>query len=122
MSDREPDSRRGLDRLDDVDDAVFAALADRERRAVVYFLHEHGTATVAELADVVTGWVHGARGVATSDDRERVRVALHHVHLPRLAAAGLVTYDADGQRVELATLTAAEEALVAWAADVDADT
>jgi len=36
---------------------------------------------------------------ATEDVLERVTVALHHVHLPKLSEAGVIDYEAERQRV-----------------------
>lgn len=70
-------------------DALFEALADERRRYVLAYLDagEEDVATVPDLVDHVAD-------EASVDDRERVSVALHHAHLPKLADAGLVEFDA----------------------------
>lgn len=85
-------------------DRIFDLLASRRRRYVVYQLNEAETAVVTldELADQLVEWERDWDG---RDDRERatyrdrVRVTLHHNHLPRLADAGLIDYDARSQTV-----------------------
>lgn len=120
MTEHEQDARRETDLLGPVDDEVIATLADEERRVVLYFLREHGSASLSELADVVTGWTRTERGVASPEDRDRVRAALHHVHLPKLESVGLVSYDADSQTVRPQSLSAPEAALLEWASELDA--
>ncbi|PSQ45350.1 transcriptional regulator [Halobacteriales archaeon SW_6_65_15] len=85
-------------------DAVFRILSDEYRRCVLYYLLDRDAATVEELATVATGWVQARESaveIATPDDRERVRAALHHVHLPRIADAGFVRYDHNSGEVAL---------------------
>jgi hypothetical protein len=38
--------------------------------------------------------------LATDGDLERVRIALHHVHLPKLDAFGVISYDLDSGEVQ----------------------
>ncbi|PSP83346.1 transcriptional regulator [Halobacteriales archaeon QS_1_68_17] len=86
------------DVLDAVPGATYRALADERRRRVLYLLLENDRLPVAELADVLSAWE--ADGIATPDDRDPVAVDLRHVHLPKLAAAGLIGYDDAADRVE----------------------
>lgn len=74
-------------------DTVFDILSARARRVALYRLADEGTATVEELVDAV------ADGEADTDDRRQVRIALEHVHLPRLADAGAVAVDDETGRV-----------------------
>ncbi|WP_435175134.1 DUF7344 domain-containing protein [Halorussus sp. AFM4] len=87
-------------------DTVFELLADRRRRYALYCLAAVGEDRVLDLDDVaarVAEWEReweasgdgeDAGDSDSGDRRERVRVDLHHNHLPRLADAGLVDYDA----------------------------
>lgn len=88
-------------------DAAFGVLADVHRRYALNYLRDRESATLDEVATVVAGWL-GTRddptGVVTPRHRDSVRTALHHVHLPRLAAAGFVSYDADSGDVTLESL------------------
>lgn len=96
-------------------DATFEVLSAAERRHALYYLREHEAATLDELATVVAGWLRAREdeaGVATPEDRERVRAELHHVHLPRLAAAGIVCYDLDSGEVTLRALPAFLDATI----------
>lgn len=71
-------------------DAVFEALADGQRRALLAFLLDAREATVEELAAVIEEQASGYRRGGHGSD---LVVRLHHVHLPKLADAGLVDYD-----------------------------
>jgi hypothetical protein len=66
-------------------DGRLEALSNHTRRFLFYYLREHGDATWAELTDVVTGWLATSAGIdagsAACDER---RIALQHVHLPKL--------------------------------------
>jgi len=98
---------------------LFGALAERDRRIVLYFLRERGSASIETLADLVTGWTEAGPGPNGAVDRDDVRIALHHVHLPALDAAGLVEYDPDGERVTLVALSATEERILDAARHAD---
>lgn len=77
-------------------DVLFEAMADPRRRRVLEHLRESsGAASVSELADALA-----SRG-DESVDRDEVEITLLHAALPKLAALGLVEYDADGGTVEL---------------------
>lgn len=41
-----------------------------------------------------------AGGTVDEQTRKRVAIALHHDHLPELAAVGVLTYDAESNRIE----------------------
>lgn len=84
-----------------LDDAL-RALRDRDRRYVCYFLLEHETASVAELADVVTAWIHATDGrVIEPQCRDQRYLRLLRTHLPTLVDAGVVAHDEETDRVSL---------------------
>lgn len=74
-------------------DDTLAVLADWQRRRVLRHLLDGagGTTTTDELVALISDQGSG--------DPEQVRHRLHHVHLPKLAARGLVTYDPDSGTV-----------------------
>jgi len=117
----------------DVLDALFAALADDRRRRLLGILrHEApGAVTEGELAtrlatlpdDRPSVAGTGEAGPGTADPHQRVRVRLRHTHLPKLAAAGLIERDADGNVVAATGHPAYRDPGVCEALDgrVDAD-
>lgn len=86
-------------------DDAFTALSDAQSRYVLRYLYRHPTATLDQLADVVTGAQAAATDtIATADDRERARVTLYHVALPKLDALGYVDFDAEDRTVTRAEI------------------
>lgn len=78
-------------------DAVVETLADERRRSVLAVLADRdGPASRSELVERIR--VPEGAG-ETGPDAATIRAALHHVDLPKLAAAGLVAYDADAGTV-----------------------
>lgn len=74
-------------------DELFEVLADGHRRRLLEYLEdaEDDVAALPELVDHVAD--------ESADDRERVAVTLHHSHLPKLAEADIVEYDARSETV-----------------------
>jgi hypothetical protein len=66
--------------------------ADYERLLVLQYLRRHPDSafTTGDLADYLLD--ADASGVHLALRREQLRLRLHHVHLPKLADAGLVSY------------------------------
>lgn len=79
--------------------SVADALRDRTRRRVIAELAtDEGPWTLGDVAGRIEQ--RGANG------GDRVRIELHHRHLPKLDAAGLVTYDYEDHTVEITPLGA----------------
>lgn len=79
---------------------VFSLLSnDARRRAVAYLAKRDAPVTLNDLADVVASPDETERDSEPAAARERVAVALHHVHLPKLDAADVVDYDVDANAV-----------------------
>lgn len=100
--------------------AAFEALSDRRRRVVCYYLRERERASLETLTDLVAGWLASGPGPDEPAAHEDVRVALHHVHLPKLAECGLVEYEADTGTARLRPLSPAVETVLE--AGLEADT
>lgn len=81
-------------------DTVLAAVADEQRRAVLTVLDrtDEGAIPFETLASRVAALVRDGE-VPEAEHKQRVRTSLHHSHLPKLAACGLVAYDADAMTV-----------------------
>jgi hypothetical protein len=102
-----------------VDDAFFRALAARPRRRILSHLVAVDACPVTELADVLCGWAATDDTPVSPDERERIRIGLHHAHLPALSEAGLVSYDPDAERVALAALDAPARDLIRRSAEAE---
>lgn len=79
--------------------SVFGCLANEERRDILNFLvGEGGQVTIDDVAE------HLAVDVGDADAVHRTRVHLHHIHLPKLNAAGLIVWSRDQGTVNETTL------------------
>ena len=78
-------------------DAVIANLTNTRRRIIFSVLaDEDGPLSRDELAQEVAARDPNSD---TQSDEEKLLLLLHHIHLPKLADAGLVEYDADAGTV-----------------------
>jgi DNA-binding transcriptional ArsR family regulator len=85
---------------------LFEALSDPGRRYVLtYLLQSEGSVACSELVDYVVERTD--TGMTESEFRRRVITELTHSHLPKLEAAGLVTYNMERQLVGPTDLTPA---------------
>ncbi|WP_123537826.1 DUF7344 domain-containing protein [Halosimplex salinum] len=82
-------------------DEILACLADHERRVVLSTLRERTThVSIEELATHVAAAVADESLVDVSqEERDSVHVDLYHAHLPKLADAGLIEWNADDDAV-----------------------
>jgi len=81
-----------------VGDEVFEALAEEQRRRTLRCLSDRQEQiTLSELAVEVARSESDEPHVdcVPTDAVERIEIALHHVHLPKLEGVGLVAYDPD---------------------------
>lgn len=101
-------------------DRLFTALADRQRRRLLWYLLEESPASVAELADVLAGWQLGDSTAVGGDEHDRIVAALHHSHLPLLDDTGLAKYDREAGTVAVSSLAPAVEDVVQFAHEYDA--
>jgi len=79
-------------------DAVYRSLANKRRRYILTFLRE-SEAEVTRLDDLVD-YVVQQETHSPSPDRETIRIDLYHVHLPLLADAGVIDFDARSEMVQ----------------------
>lgn len=90
-------------------DGFYRALADKSRRRLLFALLTTERGTVDELAELLYGWA------ATTEEQanyERIRTALHHQHLPTLAAEGFVKFDSEAETVERVELPEDVQSLI----------
>ena len=80
---------------------AFELLRNRRRRHVLAFLSDRRSAvTLDEIADAVASGVSPTGfDEPSAEFRTRVAATLHHVHLPKLADAGVVSYDTEAKTV-----------------------
>lgn len=96
-------------------DAVLTALAHPQRRTILSVLAEQdGLVAHAELARAV---IARTSGDDFPGDEAEVRIQLRHDHLPKLADAGLVEYDAEAGTVGYEDRSGRAEGVLAFASD-----
>lgn len=101
------------------DDALYRALASRQRRRLVYYLSRHEQSSVDDLTRALGRWDVSTEGdAATGEQYEQTRIELEHVHLPMLAETGLIIYDRELETVRLTEL----DEKVAWLVANSVDT
>lgn len=85
-------------------DRILVALGDEHRRAVIRALNdaEAEPMGIDTLAELVAKRVQCGT-LSAAEHRDRVRLTLHHTHLPKLATCGLILYDTDTQRIQNTT-------------------
>ena len=83
-------------------DSVLDVCRHQHRRIVLALLAaEQRSLTLSDLTQAVLKHNHQTSPTAVSEDvLTEIRLSLHHVHLPKLASAGLITYDPDQQLME----------------------
>lgn len=85
----------------DHQDELFEVLAHARRRFTIQYLQTVETPlTVDELTTELVAWEdRRTEGDQSRDDRTGIRISLVHSHLPKMADAGVVTYEATRQTV-----------------------
>jgi len=91
-------------------DDVFACLGSGERRQVLALALDRAPDAV-EISTAATALATGSGSEfgSTEAPEQEALTALHHAHLPKLADAGLVEYDANGDAFALADHPAFED-------------
>ena len=81
---------------------TFDLLTHPYRRYVLYHLRTHSEVVAIDtLTAMLADELEGPSETAGSDTTEHIEIALRHMHLPKLADAGLITFARDGQSIEL---------------------
>jgi hypothetical protein len=88
----------------------FEALSDGDRLLAFACLEETETSVPIETlaARVAAARADIPPADVTDDERRAVAIRLYHVHLPKLDAAGLVSFDCERRRVTRSSGNAAE--------------
>jgi len=84
-------------------DTILSIVASEHRRAVLNVLDNASEKTLGydTLVARVADRVRDEDAERVSDEhRQRVRIALHHAHLPKLEAARIIDYEAESGRVQ----------------------
>ena len=83
-------------------DSILNMCRHQHRRIVLALLKtEQRSLTLNDLTQAVLKYNYQASPTAVSEDvLTEVRLSLHHIHLPKLASDGPITYDPDRQVVE----------------------
>ncbi|WP_457852007.1 DUF7344 domain-containing protein [Halalkalicoccus ordinarius] len=76
------------------DDTFHILQNERRRRVLRYLSDAEGPVDMRDIAEQVAAWEHDTTvQQLTSDQRQRVYIALYQSHLPKLADFGLITYN-----------------------------
>jgi hypothetical protein len=83
-------------------DSVLDLCQNQHRRIVLAILaEEQRSLTLNDLTQTILKYNHHTPITEASEDvLVEIRRSLYHVHLPKLASKGLITYDPDRQLVE----------------------
>lgn len=103
MSSQEQGSTEGTDVSDISRTGAYRLVSHAYRRALVECLvgREGGVALADAAADVAARNLDGGDGEPCHDERRDVYAALHHSHVPKLAAEGIVAHDRERNVVSL---------------------
>lgn len=102
MDSDESPFQRGQSLADlEVSDRELRALSNPLARHTLRFIGSHEEAMLDEVADAVAGLEAAeTETLVTAGTRDRFRVRLYHVVLPKLDDLGLVSFDPADRRVE----------------------
>lgn len=83
-------------------DTLFTTIANQRRRLLIEGVAElSDPVQYEELAEFIADRENGAMtSTSLNEDRDRVTIALDHVHLPKLEAAGVIDVNHDEQTVQ----------------------
>lgn len=79
---------------------IYDSLAHGERRELLRYLKD---VQVAQIEDVAQKLLKQESG-SVEEKSDAMRIRLHHIHLPKLVEAGLLTWDSSQDQVTLTTL------------------
>lgn len=84
-------------------DTVLDLCQEQQRRIVLSALvEEQRSLTMRDLTQTIVRHTHHTSLSETSEDvLTQIQISLHHRHLPKLEAAGIIEYDSERHLVEL---------------------
>lgn len=83
---------------------MFSLLTNHHRRQVLYYLtRESERVDVTTLARLIAEWESDDTKSGPSQTTDMIETKLVHIHLPKLAAAGVISYGEQGDTIELET-------------------
>lgn len=83
-------------------DAIFALLADHRRRYALWYLREHGSMRLPDLAEEVARRKYDTTIPELPEEEiKHLYMDLWHTHIPKLADADVVRYNQDRDTVML---------------------
>ncbi|WP_458209106.1 DUF7344 domain-containing protein [Haladaptatus sp. NG-SE-30] len=111
-----------LERTYGVDEA-YSLLSDPRRRYIMYYLtREEDSVSPSELAKQIVAWETDVPvSEVPEDDTDAVLTSINHVHLPKLADAGIITYKPNPGNVELDGEIEAMTPYLEYAASIEFD-
>jgi DNA-binding transcriptional ArsR family regulator len=81
-------------------DEILCAYSNTQRRRIISYLRNEGAASKREISHQLIVWEYDSEPSEVPDNVvERVKVDLHHKHLPELKDAGLIEYDRRSEMV-----------------------
>ena len=95
-----------MDGLLKKDDLFHLLQNERRRRVLKYLSDTDGAVEMRDIAEQIAAWEYETTvQQLSSQERQRVYIALYQTHLPKLAEAGVITYDQSRGIVEQTPLT-----------------
>jgi hypothetical protein len=84
-------------------DTLFEILKNQRRRdALSYLKANDGTATLSDMAEFIAAKENGIEvGALSSSQRKRVYIGLYQCHLPKMAGAGIISFEKNRGDIEL---------------------
>ena len=85
-----------------IPDTILSVVANEHRRATLNALDNASEKTLEydALVDRVANRVRDEHVDRVDEHRQRVRIALHHTHLPKLEEVGIIDYEAETGHVQ----------------------
>lgn len=81
---------------------MFSVLADPDRVEILSYLLDQPTpVTIGELVDTLAEANGDSNGENSDTEREKITIALHHNHLPKLSESGVIGISSDEEYVTL---------------------